>query len=287
MFANIVRPSVPDCTEAWISQRVDNFNWHVPVEVNPQYDMRYFIHDKYVPGGIVNAKVVLFYTGNEDNVELYVNNTGLMWNLGAKLNALLVFAEHRYYGKSLPIPATSTVPFPTCMEYLTTEQAMADYAYLIHALRTNITDGWDIPFIGFGGSYGGMLGSWFRMKYSDLIDGFLAASAPIWSFTGLLPAYDYNAYDEIVTRDATAAGGASDFCAENINKTWPLMYQYATTSEGRATLASSFKTCQPLDTPNDAYDLINWANFPFGYMAMGNYPYPSDYMTPQGPDSPY
>lgn len=33
----------------------------------------------------------------------YVNNTGLMWQLGQEMRALLVFAEHRYYGKNLPV----------------------------------------------------------------------------------------------------------------------------------------------------------------------------------------
>jgi hypothetical protein len=35
-------------------------------------------------------------TGNESPVEEYVNNTGLMWELGIELDALLVFVEHRY-----------------------------------------------------------------------------------------------------------------------------------------------------------------------------------------------
>ena len=45
---------------------------------------------------------IFFYTGNESPVGEYVNNTGLMWELGERLGALLVFAEHRFFGLSVP-----------------------------------------------------------------------------------------------------------------------------------------------------------------------------------------
>ena len=50
------------------------------------------------------APPVFFYFGNEDNVELYVEHTGLMWESAPDMGAALVFLEHRYYGKSLPFP---------------------------------------------------------------------------------------------------------------------------------------------------------------------------------------
>jgi lysosomal Pro-X carboxypeptidase len=43
-----------------------------------------------------------FYPGNEANVELYLNATGIMWESAEQLGAVIVFAEHRYYGKSRP-----------------------------------------------------------------------------------------------------------------------------------------------------------------------------------------
>ena len=63
-----------------------------------------------------------------------------------------------------------------------------------------------------------MLAAWFRIKYPNAVDGVLAASAPIWSFVGLQPAYDENAFYKIVTRDASTAGGATDACATNVKR---------------------------------------------------------------------
>eukprot|EP01063_Lacrimia_lanifica_P004654 TRINITY_DN12650_c0_g1_i1.p2 TRINITY_DN12650_c0_g1~~TRINITY_DN12650_c0_g1_i1.p2 ORF type:complete len:142 (+),score=33.72 TRINITY_DN12650_c0_g1_i1:357-782(+) len=138
-----------------------------------------------------------------------------MWGLGARMNAVLVFAEHRYYGKSLP---GERLAAPGCLVYLTTEQATADYVALIAALRRQYSDTDNaVPFIGFGGSYGGMLGAWMRMRYPDALDGMVAGSAPILSFEGLAPPYDPETYWKIVARGAGGPGsGAAAPCASNL-----------------------------------------------------------------------
>ena len=43
------------------------------------------------------------YTGNEANIELFYNTSGFMsYTLAKNLSALVVYAEHRYFGKSIP-----------------------------------------------------------------------------------------------------------------------------------------------------------------------------------------
>ena len=139
----------------------------------------------------------------------YLNNTGLMWESAAEFGALLVFAEHRYYGESKPYTGSK---LRNNMQYLTAEQAMADYAELIAELKLDL-QAEQSPVIGFGGSYGGMLASWMRMKYPHVLDGAIAGSAPIWAFPGEDPPVDSGAFAKIVTRDATPAGGSAKACA--------------------------------------------------------------------------
>ena len=83
------------------------------------------------------------------------------------------------------------------LPYLTVEQAMEDYVDLIRDLKIQ----WDIEdqaVIVGGGSYGGMLAAWLRMKYPQWFQGALAASAPILFFQGYV---NPDAYDNIATDD--------------------------------------------------------------------------------------
>ena len=82
-----------------------------------------------------------------------------------------------YYGESLPF-GNESFKIPK-IDYLSSQQALADYAYLVKYLKEKY-DAEESPVIAFGGSYGGMLSAWFRMKYPNMVQGALAASAPIF-----------------------------------------------------------------------------------------------------------
>ena len=55
---------------------------------------------------------------------------GFIFDLSAKLNALVVFIEHRYYGESLPF-GNASYQDKEHLGYLTSAQALADFALLI------------------------------------------------------------------------------------------------------------------------------------------------------------
>jgi len=50
-----------------------------------------------------------------------------------KMNALIIYAEHRYYGESLPLGNDSFTK--ENIQYLTVENALADFAGVIVSLR--------------------------------------------------------------------------------------------------------------------------------------------------------
>lgn len=86
--------------------------------------------------------------------------------------------QHRYYGQSLPFGPDSLDLDPS---YLTTQQALADYVVLINHLKRDM-GAFGSPVIAFGGSYGGVLAAWLRMKHPQAVAGAIAASAPMGSF---------------------------------------------------------------------------------------------------------
>lgn len=95
-------------------------------------NFRYLVNDTYAKG---SKSPILFYTGNEGDIELFAQNTGFMWEIAPKLGATLVFAEHRYYGKSLPF-GDKSYDSSQHLGYLTSEQALADFSLLLDSINS-------------------------------------------------------------------------------------------------------------------------------------------------------
>jgi lysosomal Pro-X carboxypeptidase len=283
-----------------------------------------------------SAGPIFFYAGNEADVLLYLNHTGLMWENAERFGALLVFAEHRYYGESRPLKkeqaeeqaacdvaanTTTTTPALSAsarrlrarLAHLSAAQAMADYAELLRELRLELRVPADTPVACFGGSYGGMLASWMRMKHPDAIDAAVASSAPIFNFAGLDPPYPADAFAAAVTADATPeVGGAAAACRDNVRSAWRALAFLSGHSEekhkkeggvsaagirGRSAdrrrllAARAMRLCGAdeegggdgpasyLARRSGFEAARSWLSSAWDYLAMGDFPYESAYMT--------
>ena len=101
-------------------------------------------------------------------------------------------------------------------------EALADYAKLVRQLREEYED--VVAVIAFGGSYGGMLASWMRMKYGHVVDGAIAASAPIYAFDGEDPPVDPNAFAKGSTYTALLSGHGAE-CPNKIQNAFKLLIE--------------------------------------------------------------
>ena len=280
-------PGVPNCTEHYFEQVTDHFSYTSHPGVPPTFKQRYFVNQQYwrhptesAPGG-----PIFFYTGNEANVELYVIATGLIWENCAAFHCLIVFAEHRYWGKSLLGGRAHADPanpaFSADLSFLTHEQALADYATLLHAVKLEM-NAEDSPVISFGGSYGGMLSYWFRQKYPGSVDGAVAASAPVLAFQGQRHTYDSETFWAVVTRDATPAAGSVEECAPGVRAAWKALSAAGATPSGRRALQQQLNLCvEP--SADDMALVVDLIWFAIDTMAMGDFPYGSNYLTNGGP----
>ncbi|KAI5272046.1 hypothetical protein E4T47_04647 [Aureobasidium subglaciale] len=108
--------------------------------------------------------------------------------LARRFDGMAVVFEHRFYGKSLPMPlnATSDCQFDNnAHQYLTTEQALEDVVYFSNNFQPpSEKKSWsslspaNTPWIWVGGSYPGIRGAIMRIRNPEVIFATWASSAP-------------------------------------------------------------------------------------------------------------
>lgn len=109
--------SIPSYEEKWFTQPVDHFNH--------QNKVCFTVFSSQLQGHLVtkisllgwclgwggpcillhrqeSASNFLQAKGNEGDIESFWDNTGFVFDIAPEFNALVIFAEHRYYGKSWP-----------------------------------------------------------------------------------------------------------------------------------------------------------------------------------------
>ncbi|KAL3840694.1 hypothetical protein ACJIZ3_025285 [Penstemon smallii] len=262
--AKIVKPKIPYKTH-YFPQILDHFTF------NPKsykiFNQKYLINNQYWHKD--KGAPIFVYTGNEGDIDWFAANTGFLLEIAPKFNALVVFIEHRFYGESMPFGKHSYKSAKT-LGYLNSQQALADFAVLIRSLKHNLSSEAS-PVVVFGGSYGGMLAAWFRLKYPHIAIGALASSAPILQFDDITP---WSSFYDAISQDFK---DASLNCYEVIKSSWAELEPFSSYKEGLAELSRNFRACKEVSS---IYSARDWLWEAFVYTAMVNYPTEANFLKP-------
>eukprot|EP00438_Fugacium_kawagutii_P034447 Skav203490 [mRNA] locus=scaffold3956:93065:94507:+ [translate_table: standard] len=241
-----------------VTSLVDNFDF----TNNNTFEQRTMTYENWWKPG----NPILFFFGGEGSVETFYNASGAVFEHAEALDALVVFLEHRSYGKS-------TVPLRT----LTVEQAMADTAWFLSGLRKRLgCQARECPIITLGGSYGGMLVAWFRQKYPHLTAGGIASSAPIdfYPQDGRQEAF-WNA-----TLHAFRKYGL-ERCPEDLTMALSQLQQKTETEQGRQEVAQILGSCHDLGNESSAGSKADFfLRGVVSTLAMLDYPVATNFVTP-------
>ncbi|GAB4824848.1 hypothetical protein Ancab_007717 [Ancistrocladus abbreviatus] len=234
----------------YYEQTLDHFNYRPESYVT--FNQRYLVNSKYWSGAKDSTPPIFVYFGAEAQIDDDLQGIGFLTENARQFSALLVYIEHRFYGKSVPYGLTmeEVVRNETVRGYFNSMQALEDYAEVILYLKNKL-DAHYSPVIVIGGSYGGMLASWFRLKYPHVALGALASSAPILYFDDITP---QDGYYSIVTKDFRET---SENCYECIRKSWDEIDRVAQEPNGLSSLSEIFKTCTPLNKTSDLKDYLD------------------------------
>ncbi|KAL4426944.1 hypothetical protein ABPG74_017201 [Tetrahymena malaccensis] len=230
---------------------------------------------------------ILFYCGNEGPIEMFYNNTGFQTHTLAKeLNGLVVFMEHRYFGESWPFGNEEESLKKGNNKYLTSLQALNDYVVFLNWFKKSLGCGDDeCPVIAIGGSYGGMLAAWIRMKFPNVVDASLAASAPIYQFLNR-EGLNQTLFYSIITRNYAQNG-----CSDKIHQAYQLLTNIIDSPASTklfkdqfdpifANITQAMNTCEPITNSTGLQQLRTYMDTAYSYMAMTNYPQASSFLRP-------
>jgi lysosomal Pro-X carboxypeptidase len=261
-----------DAQEKTIEVPIDHF---VTNGTQPTYKMRYLIDESQAQGQ--TNPPILFYTGNEGDINAFYDNSGFITkNLSIEFKGVVVFGEHRYYGTSMPFGDQSFTK--ENVKFLTVDQTLMDFVKLIKYIKSSNTNYAKSPVFAFGGSYGGMLSAWMRMKYPHIIQGAHAASAPILFFPGTVSPYAWN---ELATRTYKDTNKKTTINIEKYIKSgFDILAAKGNDTAFQKQLSDLFKTCKPISSQSEIDYLTELIADCIGSLAQYDYPYDTNMSVP-------
>ena len=247
------------------TQRVDHFSENVAT-----FDQRYYMNASSFGGP---GFPIICILGGEGAIP---PTTGIYYPsvvaLAARLKALVIEPEHRFFGTSNP-----TAPYDTQrLQLLNVQQALADAAAFITAMRHQFgcsgTNGEPrCPVVTVGGSYPGWLSFAMRLRYPAVVDIAYAGSAPVRFYSEEVGQYDYY---RVVTASAARANAS---CPDAVRAM--LGATIGAPGVTKAEIVAGLNMCAPLpqymqdgDTQLLVDEVSMVASYTFANLNMGNYP---------------
>lgn len=216
--------------DLWFTQKLDHFD---PLN-NKTWQQRYQMNETFF--GRKYYSPVFLMVGGEGEISAKWMAAGAWQVYAEHYQALCIQLEHRFYGKSRPLPDMSTEN----LRYLSSEQALADVAYFIQGMikKYNLTGN---KWVLFGGSYPGSLVAWARSKYSHLVHASISSSGP------LLAKADFSEYNAVVEQ---ALKSVSEDCADQVHLAATHLEKLIQQPVGAKLVSQMFNLCEPLNVHN-------------------------------------
>ncbi|KAG9041285.1 hypothetical protein FS837_012466 [Tulasnella sp. UAMH 9824] len=160
--------------EYWFEQLINHNNPN-----GGTFRQRYFFSDRYWKG---DGSPIILQTPGETPADgsLHMIQRGFLQSkMMVQLGAAGVILEHRYWGKSSPVPDLTTQN----LQWLTVEQGVEDLKYFAENVKlpfnATSTHPDQTPWILIGCSYSGLLTAFAQEKHSDVFAAAYATSAPV------------------------------------------------------------------------------------------------------------
>lgn len=220
---------------------------------------------------------IFFYAGGELKIEGFYQNTGLPFEWAEEFGADIVFVEHRYYGVSHPFGESTFNGTVSNLKYLRVEQTLADYALFMRDYNQPCGDSkLKSKVVVFGGSYGGMLAAFLRMRFPTIFHMAIAASAPIPEAVAMQ--IDPSAFYKVITDDARAADAR---CPVTVQKAFARLDElfHSGKQSDLDYVQKTFSLCNPLKSEEWSH-FMQYARNAWTEMAMCDYPYASSFLAP-------
>jgi len=263
--ASLPRAAAIPATPYNFTQRVDHFS-----EELATFEQRYYMNASSFGGA---GFPIICILGGEGAIP---PETGIFYPsvvvLAARLKALVIEPEHRYFGTSNP-----TAPYDTQkLRLLNAQQALADAAAFILGMQrqfkcSGLNGEPRCPVITVGGSYPGWLAFAMRLRYPAVVDMAYAGSAPVRFYNQEVGPYDYY---RVVTDSAARANAACPGAVRSL-----LAATIGAPGVTKDAIVAGLGLCAPLPQymqDGDAQLLVDEVSmvvsYTFANLNMANYP---------------